>query len=262
MDDATNCTSLRWAFFEAAPEKDELTVPYLERLGKLAALCQFNEFTMKDALLYNLLRYKMSTEDRKEIFDSYLDYDQVVKISQSVDGAIFENYIGGMLEIKEEMLAIEEDEETEMNMDENLEIGGFQNNIEPSLPKTNVKNEEPKEDPFDHKLMSSYHPKKEKYILPLIPEGNVVYSCDHCDLKYPNKKCLHKHIFSAHGGASYSCGHCDFETTEISSLNKHIGSVHKLFEKQIPSDQSELKANEESNHEKILFPCQQCDKVY
>ena len=50
---------------------------------------------MKDALLYNLLRYKMSTEDRKEIFDSYLDYDQVVKFSQSVDGAIFENYMGG-----------------------------------------------------------------------------------------------------------------------------------------------------------------------
>jgi len=117
MDNITNVTSLRWAFFDTSPEKDELTVPYLERLGKLGALCQFNEFTMKDALLYNLLRYKMSTEDREEIFDSYLDYDQVVKFSESVEEARLENGISDLFEIKEEIDVNGEGIDEDNNMD-------------------------------------------------------------------------------------------------------------------------------------------------
>jgi uncharacterized C2H2 Zn-finger protein len=80
-----------------------------------------------------------------------------------------------------------------------------------------------------------------------VHEGEKLFKCAICDLKYSNKTHLRRHISTAHNeNRPFKCDSCDLAFNLKQSLKAHIMSVH---EKKIPLNANIVKKLSSSTQE-------------
>jgi len=91
------------------------------------------------------------------------------------------------------------------------------------------------------------------------------YSCNKCDKKYSNYRCLYMHVRNVHKGIRHPCNRCSKIYSQKINLIRHIEAVHDGV--QYPCHLCEYKAKEkgslqrhiESIHDGVKYPCDLCE---
>jgi len=85
--DNRNLNGLRHQLFNMKQRDGESTRTWMERCKELADQCQLEEFSVKDALLLNLVQFTELEKLRQEIIVKDLKYDEAVKFAATLEMA-------------------------------------------------------------------------------------------------------------------------------------------------------------------------------
>lgn len=91
--DKRSLNSLRHQFFSMRPKEEESTREWMERCQTVGKECEFDTFTLKDAMTLNLCQYTTIGKLRNEILVKELKYDDAVSYAQTLELAAKESKI-------------------------------------------------------------------------------------------------------------------------------------------------------------------------
>ena len=108
----------QWNFFNTVPHPQESTSDYVNRLVKVAVDCDFENFSIKGAIMQNLLAHSLLPNLRKAILEDLLDIDKTLVLATKMEERFAAETASIKIEIKEELV-------TEDNVDETFSQGDF-----------------------------------------------------------------------------------------------------------------------------------------
>jgi len=279
----------RWNFFNTVPHPQESTSDYVNRLVKVAVDCDFENFSVKGAIMQNLLTHSGLPNLRQVIIDEKLDMDDTLVWAKEIEQRCSAEIVSVKVELDEDSdniqsemeqtydyemdsFKIEESQSIDEDLDkiQSEETNYVSDSLDPDPDNINSVKQEKCDDIKNIETSTFQNLKKSNSLSKknLKNEG-VRYSCDQCGFTTTDRTYLKKHKATVHEGVRYPCDQCDRAPfTQVGALNKHKESVHKGI--RYPCDQCNftttdstyLKKHKASVHKGIKFQCDECDASF
>jgi len=287
----------RWNFFNTVPHPQESTSDYVNRLVNVAVDCDFENFSIKGAIMQNLLAHSGLPNFRQVILDEKLDMDDTLVWAKEME----QKYGDGIVSVKVELDEEETDFVSNSRNPDNVTsmkqekcedvkfnfISNYKDGEEKADSDFKINKKEQKQNKINshNKNKNAFKAEKESVECDLctktfnhayelrnhkasVHEG-VRHQCDLCTKAFTQKGDLRKHKKSVHEGVRYQCDQCDASPfCQLGGLRKHKASVHEGI--RYPCDQCDASLTEPfhlirhkmSVHEGIKYPCDQCGKWF
>jgi len=263
----------RWNFFNTVPHPQESTSDYVNRLVNVAVDCDFENFSIKGAIMQNLLAHSGLPNFRQVILDEKLDMDDTLVWAKEMEQKYGDGIVSVKVELDEEetdfvsnsrnpdnvtSMKQEKCEDVKFNFNTNYMDGEEKETDSPD----NTDMKEQKQNKSNSQIETAISGKNN------FKDKKETFECDLCTKSYKSAEGLNKHNKSVHEGVRYQCDQCDIKAfSSTNGLKTHISKIHLKIEEQFVCDLcaktfnqvQSLRNHKKSVHEGFRYQCDQCD---